>query len=79
MSAKQRIGMDGLVDEILKRVYSGHRECRLLLPYERGDLFSYLKEHANVIDSSYEADGIHVTAECGEADLGRLAQFVKKD
>lgn len=79
MSAKQRIGMDGLVDEILKRVYSGHRECRLLLPYERGDLFSYLKEHANVIDSNYEADGIHVTAECGEADLGRLAQFVKKD
>lgn len=79
MSAKQRIGMDGLVDEILKRVYSGHRECRLLLPYERGDLFSYLKEHANVIESSYEADGIHVTAECGEADLGRLAQFVKQD
>lgn len=79
MSAKQRIGMDELIDEILKRVYSGHRECRLLLPYDRGDLFSYLKEHANVTGSSYEADGIHVTAECGEADLGRLAPFLKKD
>ncbi len=79
MSAKQRIGMDELIDEILKRVYSGHKECRLLLPYERGDLFSYLKEHANVIESSYEADGIHVTAECGEADLGRLAPFLKQD
>lgn len=79
MSAKQRIGMDELIDEILKRVYSGHKECHLLLPYDRGDLFSYLKEHANVIDSSYEADGIHVTAECGEADLGRLAPFLKQD
>lgn len=79
MSAKQRIGMDELVDEILKRVYSGHKECRLLLPYDRGDLFSYLKEHANVIESSYEADGIHVTAECGEADLGRLAPYMKQD
>ncbi len=76
MSAKQRVGMDELIDEILKRVYAGHRECTLLLPYERGDLFSYLKEHANVISSSYEADGIHVVAECGEADLGRLAPFI---
>ncbi len=79
MSAKQRIGMDELIDEILKRVYSGHRECRLLLPYDRGDLFSYLKEHANVIESSYEADGIHVTAECGEADMGRLGAYIIQD
>lgn len=77
MSAKQRIGMDELIDEILKRVYSGHRKCHLLLPYDRGDLFSYLKEHANVISADYEADGIHVTAECGEADIGRLAPFMK--
>ena len=79
MSAKNRIGMDELVDEVLKRVYSGHKVCQLLLPYDRGDLFSYLKEHANVIESSYEADGIHVKAECGEADLGRLAPFLKQD
>ena len=79
MSAKQRIGMDELIDEILKRVYSGHQICQLLLPYDRGDLFSYLKEHANVIENSYEADGIHVTAECGEADLGRLAPYMKQD
>lgn len=79
ISAKQRVGLDELIDEILKRVYSGHRECHLLLPYDRGDLFSYLKEHANVIESSYEADGIHVTAECGEADRARLEAFVKQD
>lgn len=79
MSAKKRIGMNELIDEILKRVYSGNKVCELLLPYDRGDLFSYLKEHANVIENSYEADGIHVKAECGEADLGRLAQFMKQD
>ncbi len=76
MSAKQRIGMDELIDEILKRVYSGHKQCSLVLPYDRGDLFSYLKEHANVIESSYEADGIHVIAECGEADIGRMSQYM---
>lgn len=79
MSAKKRIGMDELIDEILKRVYSGHKVCKLLLPYDRGDLFSYLKEHANVIESNYEADGIHVTAECSEADFGRLASYMKQD
>lgn len=79
MSAKQRIGMDELIDEILKRVYSGHKVCRLLLPYDRGDLFSYLKEHANVMEENYEADGIHVTAECSEADMGRLGAYIKQD
>ena len=79
MSAKQRIGMEELIDEILKRVYSGHKVCRLLLPYDRGDLFSYLKEHANVIEECYEADGIHVTAECSEADMGRLVAYIKQD
>ena len=42
-------------------------------------LFSYLKEHANVIEEAYEADGIHVTAECSEADMGRLSAYIKQD
>ena len=43
------------------------------------NLFSYLQEHANVIENSYEADGIHATAECDEADFGRLAPYMKQD
>lgn len=76
MSAKNRIGIEELITEILKRVYAGHKQISLKLPYARGDLFSYLKEHANVISSEYEGDGILVVAECSQADCGRLKEFI---
>jgi GTP-binding protein HflX len=79
MSARQRIGLSELVDEILKRVYAGHKVCQLVLPFARGDLFSYLKERANVLSESYEADGIHVTVECSEADMGRIEPYIQTD
>lgn len=76
MSAKKRIGMEELVREILDRVYAGHKTVELMLPYARGDVFSYLKEHANVLSADYQADGIKVVAECSQADCGRLSEFI---
>lgn len=70
--AKQAASIDLLLDEILKLVYAGHKVCELFLPYNRGDIFSYLKEHANVLEESYEAEGIFVKAEVGKADYERL-------
>lgn len=78
MSAKSREGLPELVDEILRRVYGGHKKCAFLLPFSRGDLFSYLKEQAHVREVNYEADGIHVVAECNEADMGRLKEYLQQ-
>ena len=76
MSAKEEDGITLLADEVLKRVYAGHEICHMCLPYARGDIFSYLKEQANVLSESYEADGISVTVECSQADKGRFAEFL---
>lgn len=76
ISAKQKIGIPELADEILKRVYAGNRICDVVIPFARGDLYSYLKEKANVLLESYQEDGIHVKVECGEADFGRIAPFI---
>ena len=79
MSAKEGIGMDQLVDEIIKRVYADRKMCELLLPYCRGDLFSYLKENATVLSAEYEADGIRVKAQCSEADFGRMREYLVEE
>ena len=76
MSAKEEDSIALLADEVLKRVYAGHEICHMCLPYARGDIFSYLKEQANVLSESYEADGISVTVECSQADKGRFAEFL---
>lgn len=77
MAAGRDIGVEALVDEILKRVYASLKKVNLLLPFQRGDLFSYLKENANVLSYEYKADGIEVVAEVSTADAGRLAEFTK--
>lgn len=76
MSAREGIGLEELVDEIIKRVYAGQKTCEVLLPYNKGDLFSYLKENANVLSAAYEAEGIRAVVECGEADYGRLQAYL---
>lgn len=76
ISAKEESSITLLADEVLKRVYAGHEICHMCLPYARGDIFSYLKEQANVLSESYEADGISVTVECSQADKGRFAEFL---
>lgn len=75
MSAFKQVGMEELVDCILKRVYADTEIVEFLFPYSRGDLYSYLMEKANVLDTSYEADGTKVRAEVSQADANRLAQF----
>lgn len=75
MSAYKQIGMEELVEAILKRVYADTEIVELLIPYSRGDLVSYLMEKAHVLETSYEADGTKVRAEVGQADAGRMAQY----
>lgn len=75
ISAKEETSLALLVDAILAKVYADLKICELLLPYSRGDLFSYLKEHANVLEVNYEADGTKVKVECNQADYERLKEF----
>ena len=60
---------------IKAHIYAGNRVVKLLLPYDRGDIVNYLREHANVKDIAYEAEGTIVIAEVGEADYGRLSKY----
>lgn len=76
LSAQKQQGVKELAEEIAKRVYAGRKKCEMLLPYSRGDIFSYLKENANVISAEYGQQGIQALVECSEADCARLREYV---
>lgn len=76
ISAQKGQGVKELAEEIAKRVYAGQKKCQMLLPYSRGDIFSYLKENANVISAEYGQQGIQALVECSEADCARLQEYV---
>ncbi|MCK8487144.1 GTPase HflX [Paenibacillus sp. MBLB2552] len=76
LAAKPRIGIAELVGEIRSRIFKDYMKCTMLIPFDKGSLVSYLNEHANVLDTSYEAEGTKLTLECRQSDYGRYQEYV---
>ncbi|MBW4839925.1 MAG: GTPase HflX [Paenibacillaceae bacterium] len=76
LAAKPRIGIAELVGEIRSRIFKDYMKCTMLIPFDKGSLVSYLNEHANVLDTSYEAEGTKLTLECRQSDYGRYKEYV---
>lgn len=75
MSAVDGTGIEELAAMIQARVYAGHVECEFLIPYDKGNIVSYLCSNAMVLKQDYEEDGIYMKAECHRQDAERLRQF----
>lgn len=75
ISAKNKAGIDELVNEICKRAFPQHVCCQLLIPYEKGNIFSYFKDNANIRSTEYNSDGVLISMECKESDYERYKQF----
>lgn len=76
LAAKPRIGIAELVDEIRRRIFKDYIKCTMLIPYDKGSLVSYLNEHANVLETSYEEEGTKLALECRQSDYGRYKEYV---
>lgn len=79
ISAKYGNNIDALMEIIKEKIFAGHREVKMLIPYTRGDITSYLQEKANVLETTYEAEGTIIRVELGEADFNRLEQYIIKE
>lgn len=76
LAAKPRVGIAELIDEIRSRVFKDYIRCTMLVPYDQGGVVSYLNEHANIFNTSYEAEGTKLSLECRASDYGRYREYV---
>jgi len=76
LSAKEGLGLDELTDLINKHVFSKYVTCKLLIPFDRGDVVSYLNEKANVKETTYDETGTIMTVEMFEGDREKFDEFV---
>lgn len=75
MSAKQAESMEFLVQEIIKRIYADQQEIELLVPYTKGNIVSYLQEHAHILSQSYREDGTWLKVNCHCADAMKYMEY----
>ncbi|WP_042273881.1 GTPase HflX [[Clostridium] dakarense] len=76
ISAKCNIGIDELIESICKKVFKDYIKCKMLIPYNKGDIVSYLNMNASVTNIDYEAEGSLLTIECSKEDYYRYSQYI---
>ena len=78
VSAKTGEGMDSLKDVIVSKLFSDFKICELVIPYDRGDLVSYINDKTKPLETKYQEDGTYIKAELDLADQNRLCQYFIK-
>ena len=78
ISAKNGINMDKLLKLIEEALMEDTYEVSLLLPYDRGDIFSKIKDKYNVNNFNYEENGISVDVNLDEEDYNIYKDYIIK-
>lgn len=76
MSAKSQNGIDALLTLISGKLSGGYRDCKLLIPYKRGDIVSYLNDNAVVYETAYQEHGVYLEANMTVQDVGRFREYL---
>lgn len=77
MAAGQSAGLDELIELISDKLFGGYCEAEFLIPYESGQIMSYLMERALIRHTEYREDGIYIKASCSKEDYSRYAAYRK--
>lgn len=75
VSAKENINIDILVEKIKARIFADKVRTKMLIPYTRGDISSYLCEKAAVSAMEYLAEGTLLDVEMKQEDYQRYKEY----
>ncbi|GAB1475648.1 GTPase HflX [Bacillota bacterium] len=75
ISARSGDNMDVLISMIKKRLFKDRILVSLLIPYHRGDVYSYLCDSYTISRNEYREEGIYVETELSAEDYNRLEKF----
>ena len=67
--------MDQLLEAIEDKLFSGRIKARLLIPFSRGEIASYLCEEADVAVMDYRPEGTYFELSLKEADYQRFREY----
>ena len=76
ISAKQGINMDKLLNMIEMALMENTYSVSLMLPYERGDIFSRIKDKYNVENFEYGESGITLDVDLDEEDFNIYREYI---
>jgi GTPase len=76
ISAKEGKGLDELIELIKKRIFEQYITCKLLIPFDRGDIVSFLNSKANVKNTEYDEEGTLITVEMDISERTKVEKYI---
>lgn len=75
VSARTGEGMDDLIGAVRSALFGGMVKASLLIPYDKGNIVSYLCENGQIDNMDYKPEGTLLTGSFKEEDLGRYREY----
>ena len=76
LSSVNNTGYDLLINAIQETLFNDLSLINILLPYNKGDLFSILKENAEVLEAEYTNDGILIKVRVSPYLLAKCEPYI---
>ncbi len=77
VSAKKVENIDNLINMIDKMIYKNEHKVHLLLPFDKSNIYSELKENANIISTIYSDDGINLYVELDDYFYNKYQEYIQ--
>ena len=75
ISAKHNINIDGLIEKIEEMIFGDYVTVSFLIPYDRGDISSYICSEAVVKVMDYKETGTYFEVSIKNSDYQRFRQY----
>ncbi|PIC58120.1 GTPase HflX [Sporosarcina sp. P12(2017)] len=76
MSAGEDKGIPELLTLIQQNLFRQYVTCKLMIPYDRGEIVAHLNENASIKETTYEEEGTLMTVEMPASECERLQEFI---
>lgn len=76
ISAKNNIGINELIKVISSNIFGEYVTCKMQIPFERGDIVSYLKEKYDFISTQYTNNGTLMEICLNPKDYGKYKNYI---
>ncbi len=69
-------GISQVVDVVEKEVFKDYETVKLLIPFNEGDLVSYLIENTNILNQEYSNEGTILELELSQIQISKYASYI---
>jgi GTP-binding protein HflX len=77
VSNRTKENIDSLIDAIYGHLYKENRIHILKIPFDQGNIFSFLKENNTILETKYEDDGTYVKTILSPEQLKQYKKYVQ--